>query len=74
VGRTSEQLRKLIWDLDIAHPRNLVAPRVTISVGWAVSEQDSWEELLRKADAGLYQAKKDGRNRVCDGSNLTLSR
>jgi two-component system cell cycle response regulator len=38
---------------------------VTISVGVATSgPDDTAETLLRRADAALYRAKKEGRNRV----------
>lgn len=41
--------------------------RVTVSVGMAegpVRCEDEWRELYRRADAALYQAKSDGRNRA----------
>jgi diguanylate cyclase (GGDEF)-like protein len=41
--------------------------RVTVSVGMAegpVRGEDEWRELYRRADAALYQAKSDGRNRA----------
>jgi len=37
---------------------------VTVSVGVATSGQDTVEGLLSRADAALYQAKREGRNRV----------
>ncbi len=41
---------------------------VTISIGLATASDDPTtpEELLRRADAALYQAKSQGRNRVCE--------
>jgi len=45
----------------------LAEPRVdnTVSVGVAwMAEGDSAAELLRRADAALYEAKRSGRNRV----------
>ncbi len=41
--------------------------RVTVSIGCAAFPQDSIsrEELIRLADGALYEAKKQGRNRVC---------
>jgi diguanylate cyclase (GGDEF)-like protein len=41
------------------------APRVTVSIGLAeAGDDDSVESLLRRADAALYRAKAEGRNRV----------
>lgn len=46
---------------------------VTISIGVAAAEGDeapSLDEVLRRADAAMYQAKKSGRNRVVSWSEL----
>lgn len=42
-------------------------PRVTASLGVAggVRANDSFEEMLKRADDALYRAKREGRNRVC---------
>nr|MCU0227556.1 sensor domain-containing diguanylate cyclase [Bryobacterales bacterium] len=41
-------------------------PRVTCSIGAALlSEADTMESLLQRADAAMYQAKRQGRDRVC---------
>jgi two-component system, cell cycle response regulator len=37
---------------------------VTVSIGWAAWEGESGDELLRRADAALYQAKARGRDCV----------
>jgi diguanylate cyclase (GGDEF)-like protein len=37
---------------------------ITISIGCAAGADQSWEELVRRADAALYAAKASGRNRV----------
>jgi diguanylate cyclase (GGDEF)-like protein len=52
----------------LSHPFNLGEERstrvsVTASIGIAVGEQISAEELLRDADIAMYRAKWDGRNR-----------
>jgi len=41
--------------------------RVTLSQGVALCEDcgDAMDPLLGRADAALYQAKQQGRNRVC---------
>ncbi|MFI4924932.1 MAG: diguanylate cyclase, partial [Vicinamibacteria bacterium] len=41
------------------------APRVTVSIGLAeAGEDETVESLLKRADAALYRAKAEGRNRV----------
>ncbi len=42
-------------------------PSITISMGIAVSiiNGDSEEEIIKRADEKLYQAKEEGRNRFC---------
>jgi len=41
--------------------------QLTVSIGIACCPEDSYaeEDLIQKADAMLYQAKKEGKNRVC---------
>ncbi|MYM40440.1 GGDEF domain-containing protein [Duganella qianjiadongensis] len=59
-----DKLRELI----AAHPWQELNPRlaVTISIGVAADLQaGSAEAMLQQADAMLYRAKQDGRNRVC---------
>jgi len=58
-------LREEIGQITIQYMGKSLAP-VTISVGVAVlpDHGTSQNELLRAADAALYLAKKEGRNRV----------
>lgn len=66
---TAESLRQNIAEAELlpGHP-------VTVSVGISVrepgQEPDSW---LKRADLALYQAKRDGRNRVVEASTLPLT-
>lgn len=61
----AEQIRQAIETLDVQHLRERLGP-VTASIGVATFPDDSREagELLRRADAALYSAKQQGRNRV----------
>jgi predicted signal transduction protein with EAL and GGDEF domain len=64
----AERHRAAIERLD---PGSTGPKQVTLSVGLAVFEPDrsheSPEELLRRADTALYDAKRAGRNRVVMG-------
>lgn len=68
--RAAERLRSRVAGLTVSTP-DADAVRVTISVGASIAEPPglSVAELLAAADAGLYQAKATGRNRVrlCHG-------
>lgn len=59
------RLRKSIQDKKIILRRQ--ETKITVSVGLAYYPDDALteEELLRKADLALYQAKNTGRNKVC---------
>ena len=67
--RLAERLRQNLAQQDIQVGN--VSMRITVSIG--VSQQDATtstsDEVMRRADAALYRAKRDGRNRV---SSLTL--
>ena len=68
--RIGEALRRDIEALGVAHAGSDVG-HVTISVGIAVQPQQAGADpdaLLRAADAALYRAKHDGRNRVAFGA------
>lgn len=65
--RLAEDLRQAISDLGIAHALN-GGGLVTVSIGVAGVRCDgeiSGKSLLEAADAALYRAKNEGRNRVC---------
>lgn len=61
-----ERLRKAVEELSFRRLSPTTPDRITISVGIATypTHAKSVQELLRAADAALYQAKAQGRNRV----------
>jgi two-component system cell cycle response regulator len=62
-SRRANLIRELISSTQIRTP--LGETTVTVSMGVAVAESaTSSESLLRRADLALYQAKRNGRNRV----------
>ncbi|WP_342115333.1 ligand-binding sensor domain-containing diguanylate cyclase [Pseudoduganella sp. OTU4001] len=64
----AEELRAACAGLAIPHPASAVAPVITLSLGVAVCQPargEPLEALVQQADAALYCAKREGRNRVC---------
>ena len=61
---TAERYRRAVEALQMPHPANLPAGILTISAGVALRANDDTAEWLNQADAALYAAKRDGRNRV----------
>ncbi len=64
----AENIRLACENCAIAHPNSPAGPVVTISLGVAAgvpSETQSLATLISQADAALYRAKSEGRNRVC---------
>ena len=59
-----ERLRKAVEETPIPIDKKNI--NVTISMGLAeFSPQETGEELFKRADSALYEAKEGGRNRVC---------
>lgn len=62
-----EQIRRDVLDLAIPHAGSMCAESVTVSVGVALARAASNRSLagaIQTADEALYQAKREGRNRV----------
>jgi diguanylate cyclase (GGDEF)-like protein len=64
--RFAESLLEAVAECRIPHERNTAAPIVTVSIGVASRLPHSASapgDILKRADAALYQAKRSGRNR-----------
>ena len=63
----AESLRAAIQDLNIPHESSPVNDVVTVSIGVVSSnpmDENAFDNLLKRADEALYQAKETGRNRI----------
>jgi diguanylate cyclase (GGDEF)-like protein len=73
----AERMRQAIIDLDAAHARSEIG-RVSISIGTATSVLagvTTADDLVRRADDALYEAKDAGRDRVCEaGTDRSVPR
>lgn len=66
--KVAERLRAVVESAGLAHEKSLTSDVVTISVGVAsmIAEQGkNIGSLVSMSDKALYQAKNQGRNRVC---------
>ena len=61
-----QHLQASLADARIAHEASPTTPYLTVSMGAAgVQPHDTPQDAYRRADALLYQAKHQGRNRIC---------
>jgi diguanylate cyclase (GGDEF)-like protein len=62
----AERLRKAVDDLSLPHGASIVSDHITLSIGGVVAPAVDTppERLVASADAALYRAKRDGRNRT----------
>ena len=75
-GMVGERLRRAVEDLRLTH-EHAPAGIVTVSIGvasLAAAGGESAQRVIELADAGLYEAKRRGRNVVIAQSQALLSR
>jgi len=68
----AERVRERISDQPFTTDDNNQTITVTVSIGAAVSRSvgDTAEQVIRRSDAALYEAKRGGRNRVSHADDL----
>jgi len=70
----AERLRMRIGDTPMVVPGIPDPIRVTVSVGYSVSERgDTADALIKRSDEALYQAKREGRDRVVGDARAIAS-
>jgi len=64
--KLANHLRIAVSQAEVVFSEEKVLPSITVSVGLAESRPgESATELIARADAALYRAKRSGRNRAC---------
>lgn len=72
----ANRIRGLIHSLEIPHRGSQVSPHVTLSFGIASQipiAAATPAELIERADNALYEAKREGRDRICSSTNQTTN-
>ncbi|MBX3208323.1 MAG: diguanylate cyclase [Labilithrix sp.] len=64
-AKRAEEIREAVSQMDVTHGGRSIGP-VTLSIGVAAFPQHgaTADDVIRVADAALYRAKREGRNRV----------
>ena len=60
----AERIKQLLRERNIAHEDSNAAAWVTASIGIALTQDESPEAFMARADEALYNAKEQGRNRA----------
>jgi diguanylate cyclase (GGDEF)-like protein len=61
---TAEKVRRIVQETPVKHEQQVIACAVSIGVATLGADEASAEDLYKRADEKLYEAKQTGRNRV----------
>jgi diguanylate cyclase (GGDEF)-like protein len=71
----AERMRQRVADAYLRDEAVFRLPHLTVSIGASIIQRgDTPADLIRRADQCLYQAKADGKNRVCMNSGSAVVR
>ena len=68
----AERLRKAVGDLVIEHAGRQMTVTISLGIAEINDSINSLDHLISNADACLYTAKREGRNRVCAADDAPL--
>lgn len=64
-GSVAERIRVLIEGTPVFTPTGSCSVTISVGVATCLDPAMDFDTLMRKADAAMYQAKREGRNKVC---------
>jgi diguanylate cyclase (GGDEF)-like protein len=70
---TAERVRQSIEALEIPFDTGPIQLTVSAGVAQLDSERGGWEDMMRRADAAMYEAKEHGRNSVAIQSPIAVN-
>jgi diguanylate cyclase len=70
--RLAEKIRRRVHEAEFQFQKQRVRVTLSAGVGEVAPESDSSESLFDRVDAALYQAKREGRDRVCSAATPTV--
>jgi diguanylate cyclase (GGDEF)-like protein len=62
---TADKVRRIVEATPLKHEREVITCTVSLGVAATAADETSGEELYKRADLRLYEAKQAGRNRIC---------
>jgi diguanylate cyclase (GGDEF)-like protein len=71
--RVAERCRRTLQAMVVSYDGNKLQVRASFGVAHSADCAMSWDELLRRSDAAMYRAKREGGNRVAVGEDVEVA-
>lgn len=68
----SERIRQTVQQTSFQYEGRVIPVTVSIGVCSRLVHENSWDEILKRADEALYSSKQNGRNKVTIGAGQSL--